>query len=651
LGHAFTYILFSYIKYFWLSRRNWIVLAGFEGVTKRYGEQEVLKGVDWQVHEAEHWALVGPNGCGKTTLLKILAGGIEHDNGTLTRARSLRVATVPQVDLAGLDTSARDYLRSAFSHILEVEDEVAALHHAMSEGDHSPETLARLSDLQDWLHHHGGYTYEVDLERALAGLGFTPQDGDRPCGSFSGGEQMRLKLGRAILDPADLLLLDEPGNHLDDTQRAWLGKFLTECPRAFAVVTHDPEILEGAVDHVAFLIDGKLHTFRGDFAAFEVQFEEMQKSRERAYEQQQAYIQRTQEFIRRYKAGQRSKQARGREKVLARLERVEAPLRLPDGFELRLKFDQVTGEDVLQVRDLRLSLGDREIAAPKLDLQRGWKVALLGANGSGKTTLLRALCGEVPPISGTVRWGTNVRLAHYDQHQRRLPHGETIFRSIADLVPEFTREDVMRHLGAFGFGGTRAEQGVGSLSGGERARLHLLGVLLAKANVLFLDEPTNHLDKEAVEMIRVALARYKGTVILVSHDEEFARSVTTHTWAVAGGAVRFSAGYEPGLAVEVEPVAPKRSAPAQSAPAREKPARPGLSKNERYRIACRMEEAEKAVADLTAERDRIEGIFANPDSVVTHDWRALQDRYEALKVDLARAEQAWLEASSALEQD
>lgn len=627
------------------------MLAGLEGITRRFGEQEVLKGVDWQVHEGEHWALVGPNGCGKSTLLKILGGTLEHDDGTVNRARDLRVATVPQVDLAGVEVSARGYLRGAFSHISEVEAEVDALHHAMAEGDHAPETLARLSDCQDWLHHHGGYTYEVDLERALAGLGFSAEDGDRPCGSFSGGEQMRLKLGRAILDPADLLLLDEPGNHLDDTQRGWLGKFLAECPRAFAVVTHDPEILVGAVDHVAFLMDGKLHTFRGDFAAFETQFAEMQKSRERAYEQQQAYIQRTQEFIRRYKAGQRSKQARGREKVLSRLERVEAPLRIPEGFELRLRFDQPTGEDVLRVRDLKLSLGDRELVAPKLDLQRGWKVALLGANGSGKTTLLRALCGEVMPIAGSVRWGTNVRLAHYDQHQRRLSHGEVIFRAIADLVPEFTREDVMRHLGAFGFGGIRAEQGVGTLSGGERARLHLLAVLLAKANVLFLDEPTNHLDKDAVEMIRAALARFKGTVILVSHDEEFARSVTDHTWALAGGLVRASAGYEPSLAVEPEPVPVRKAGgPAQAAAPREKPTRQGLSKNERYRVACRMEEAERAMVSLNREKSQLEGVFSDPDSVVTHDWRALQERYEKVKKELAKAEEAWLETSAALEE-
>lgn len=440
--------------------------AGLTGVTKRFGEHEVLKGVDWQIHAGEHWALVGPNGSGKTTLLKILAGREEVDSGELRRARSLRVATVPQEDLAGLSLPARSYLLRAFDDILTREGELERLHHKMAEGDSSAATLHAAANLQDWLHHHGGFTYENDVDRCLLGLGFSLEDGSRPCGSFSGGEQMRLKLGRALIDPAGLLLLDEPGNHLDDSQRQWLGEFLRSCPRAFVVVTHNPEVLEGAVDHVACLMDGKVFTFRGDFASFETQLQEMQKSRERAYENQQAFIDRTQDFIRRYKAGQRSKQARGREKVLSRLERVEAPIRMPEGFKLNLTFEEIPGEDVLQVAGLRLAMGSRELQIEKLHLKRGQKVALMGANGSGKTTLLRAITGEIGTLEGDFRWGTNVRLAHYDQHQRKLPFSGSLFSAIGELLKTPHRESIMTYLGAFGFGGSRAEQNVGSLSGG-----------------------------------------------------------------------------------------------------------------------------------------------------------------------------------------
>ncbi len=629
---------------------------GLTGVTKRYGEHEVLKGVDWQIHAGERWALVGPNGSGKTTLLRILAGREECDTGDLRRARGLRVATVPQDDLAGVRTSARDYLLKAFADVLAKETALERLHRMMADGDTSKGTMEAAADIQEWLLHHGGYTYETDLERTLLGLGFTLEDGDRPCTSFSGGEQMRIKLGRALLDPADLLLLDEPGNHLDDTQRAWLGDFLKTSPRAFVVVTHDPEILENAVDHVAYLMDGKAYTFRGDFASFQTQLEEMQKTRERAYEQQQAFIARTEEFIRRYKAGQRTKQARGREKVLARLERVEAPIRAPEGFRLNLAFDEIPGEDVLTAEDLVLSLGDRTLAAPRLAIKRGQRIALLGANGAGKTTLLKALKGDVPLVEGSVRWGTNVRLAHYDQHQRRFPFSGSLFDTVGTLLKTPNREQIMSHLGAFGFGGARAEQNVGSLSGGERARLHLLAVLLAKANVLVLDEPTNHLDSVAVEVLRDALARFKGTLVLVSHDEDFLRSLTNHTWAVAGGKVRSAAGYAPDLLnVPEEPARPSGSGKPRNdgsangaSLAGEKPA---LSKNERFRLERRLEELDASVADLTARKTAMEKKFADPDSVVTEDWHTLTRRFEDLKQKLSTAEEEWLQVMAKLEEN
>ena len=629
--------------------------VGLTGITKRFGEHEVLKGVDWQIHRGERWALVGPNGSGKTTLLKILAGRDECDAGEVRRARGIRVATVSQEDLAGLKTTARDYLMKAFRDVLQKEAELERLHRKMAEGDHSEGTLEAAAEVQEWLHHNGGYTYEADVERTLLGLGFSLEDGGRPCGSFSGGEQMRLKLGRALLDPADLLLLDEPGNHLDDVQRGWLGEFLRGCPRALVVVTHDPEILEQAVDHVAYLADGRVITFRGDFAAFERQLEEMQKTRERAYEQQQAFIERTQEFIRRYKAGQRSKQARGRERVLQRLERVDAPLRAPEGFRLNLTFEEPPGEEVLSMEGLVLSLGgQRKLRVPNLLLERGHRVAFMGPNGSGKTTLLKAVMGDVSPEAGAIKWGTRVRVAHYDQHQRRLPFAGSLFDAVGALLQTPHRESIMTHLGAFGFGGSRAEQSVGSLSGGERARLHLLAVLLAKANVLILDEPTNHLDQQALEILREALARFKGTLILVSHDEPFLRGLTNRTWAVgADGVVRAAAGFAPDLlAGESPPEADVREGRSRPAPPPAPDAaapKPSLSKNEVFRLQRRLEELEETMARLQAAKASMEATFADPESVVKEDWHKLHLRFEAVKRDLASAEEEWLEVTGLLD--
>jgi ATP-binding cassette subfamily F protein 3 len=626
------------------------VKISLQGVTRRYGEREVLQGVDWQIHEGERWALVGPNGSGKTTLLKILAGREEPDGGEVVRARDLRIATVPQDDLAAVSIPAREYLLKAFSHVLERERTLAGLHHRMAEGDTSPETLEAAAHLQEWLLHHGGYTYEADLEKALLGLGFTLEDGERPCRSFSGGEQMRIKLGRALLDPADLLLLDEPGNHLDSRQREWLGQFLRSCPRAFVVVTHDPEILEEAVDHVACLAEGRILTFKGDFASFEVQFDQLQKTRQRAYEQQQAYIERTKEFIRRYKAGQRSKQARGREKVLERLKPVEAPLRAPEGFRLRLLFEETPGEDVLRVEGLRLDVGGRILAVPRLLLERGQKVALVGPNGSGKTTLIRTLVGELPPAGGILRWGTNVRLAHYDQHQQRLSFAGSLYEAVGTLLKTFNRETILTHLGAFGFGGSRAEQSVASLSGGERARLHLLAVLLARANVLFLDEPTNHLDAQSRQILREALQAFRGTLVLVSHEEDFLASIASHTWAVGVREVRAAAGFAPGLAAEAaeEPEEPAGKAAAERKALRKEG---GLSKNERFRLERRLREVEELLSGLQGQKAELERRFSDPDSVVTEDWHALNRRFEKVKAEIAAAEEEWLALQARLEEE
>ncbi len=621
------------------------------GIKKRYGDHEVLKGVDWQIHAGERWGLVGPNGAGKTTLLRILSGKEEPDSGKLNRARGLRIATVPQRDLAGLRMTAGEYILGAFSEIVEQEIRLARLHRRMAAGDASLETLNAAADIQEWLHHHEGYTYETQAKRALSGLGFSESDETRPCESFSGGEQMRLKLARGILDPAGLLLLDEPGNHLDGTQLSWLGEFLKSCRGAMVVVTHDPEILDKAIDHVACLMDGKIFTFKGDYASFERQFDEMQKSRERAYDQQQAFIARTEAFIRRYKAGQRTKQARGREKVLKRLERVAPPpSREKKGFRLNLSFDEIPGEEVLKVEKLVVSIGDRDLNVPSLLLRRGRSVALIGSNGAGKTTLLKTLTGEIRPLSGNIRWGSKTRVSHYDQHQRRFSFTGSLSDTVASLLKTPRKEMVMSYLGAFGFGGVRSGQNVGSLSGGERARLHLMAVLLSHANVLLLDEPTNHLDQRAVDVLTDALFRFKGTLVLVSHDEQFLMGLADSTWAVGGGRLLTSEGYTPGLLNELEPKSPTTGTGNKRIPKKTRK-NDGLSKNERFRLERSLGKTEAAIAEMTVEKESLERRFADPQSVVTEDWNALSCRFETVKEELKRAEEDWLASTARLEKE
>ncbi len=625
------------------------MLIGLQGVTRSFGLHDVLKGVDWQIHEGERWALVGPNGSGKTTLLKILNGKETADEGEVIRHRNVRLATLPQTDLAEGKETALDYLLESYGHVVERERELEGLHRRVAEGEYDPGTMERIAHLQEWLHHNEGYTYEARVNAALQGLGFGRGDGGRPCGSFSGGEQMRLKIGRAVLDPADLILLDEPGNHLDAVQRQWLGKYLQECGRAFIVVTHDPEILEGAVDHIAYLVDGKVYTFRGDFQAFLVQFEEMKKSREKAFAKQQNFISRTEAFVRRYKAGQRSKQARGREKVLQRLERLDAPVGdLKTQYRLSLAFDEMTGEDVLEARGLAMTMGERTLRVPSLHLRRGGKVALMGPNGSGKTTLLKTLAREIPPSAGSVRWGTHVCLAHFDQHQTAIPGTLSLFDAIAARMPGEPRERVMDHLGAFGFGGNRAVQKAGSLSGGEKARLNLLAVLLARANVLFLDEPTNHLDENSLAVLFDALRSFKGTAVLVSHDVSFLEALADQTWIIRGDMVESVPDFSPEWAKFEEKGRGSRKAAEKRS--HEKKSE-GLSKNERFRLERLLEETEGRSAELEVEKGEIEEKFARPDELPAEEWQALNRRYEEVKGEIADLEERWLEISEKLESD
>ncbi|MEJ2368735.1 MAG: ATP-binding cassette domain-containing protein, partial [Acidobacteriota bacterium] len=281
---------------------------GLDSVGKSYGEREVFREVSWQITAGERWALLGPNGAGKTTLLKVLAGEENVDRGKVRRAGDLRISSVKQGDLAAVKKSAWEYLLGAFEEMLQIRRRLEDLHNAAAAGNASEKDMLEMADLQVRLEMEEGYTLESRVEKVLTGLGFGPKQWNMPCFRFSGGEQMRLKLGRVILNPADLLLLDEPGNHLDSRQREFLAQFLVGSRGTMVIVTHDPELLEDAVDRVAYLFDGRLFAFRGNFESFERQFAELRRSRKKTFLEQQALIRSTEAFIRRYKAGQRSKQ-------------------------------------------------------------------------------------------------------------------------------------------------------------------------------------------------------------------------------------------------------------------------------------------------------------------------------------------------------
>jgi ATP-binding cassette subfamily F protein 3 len=386
----------------------------------------------------------------------------------------------------------------------------------------------------------GGYTYELEIKRVLEGLGFAEADFDKPLGILSGGQRTRAQLARLLLNQPDLLLLDEPVNHLDLQATEWLEEYLAAWPGTLLVVAHDRYFLDRVANRVWEMSFGALEIYSGNYSHYAEVREQRQARRRAEYQEQQQIIAETEEFIRRYKAGQRSAQARGRQKRLERLERLDRP-REERTMEFGLKSQARGGNNVLVARGLQVGYGHPLFSGADLLLLRGERVAVLGPNGSGKTTFLRTILGEVPPLSGEVRLGPSIRVAYLVQGHEDLDEDNTILDEILS-VKNLPVEQARGLLGRFLFTGDDVFKRIRHLSGGERGRVALAKITLEGANFLLLDEPTNHLDIASQEMLERVLGEFDGTILFVSHDRYFTDALATQVWAVEDGRVRVYEG-------------------------------------------------------------------------------------------------------------
>jgi len=515
---------------------------------KSYGAERIFEGVGFTINERDRIGLVGPNGAGKTTLLDILAGREQADEGTIALAHDTRIGYLPQIIDFRPQNTLREEMLTVFANVRAWEQELNDLALALADpvvqaGDERHEQLLQhYSDLQARLEHAGGYTYEHRVDQVLDGLGFTRAQQASPVSQLSGGEQTRAALGKLLLQEPDLLLLDEPTNHLDIVSLEWLEAYLAGWKGAMLVVAHDRYFLDKVVTEVIELAFGRVEEYPGNYTRYLALREERMERRMREYEAQQAYIARTEEFIRRYKAGQRSKEARGRQTLLNRMERVERPRDLPEmHFALNSSVD--SGQMVIATRKLVVGFaGNRPrhteprtlMQVADFELLRGDRVGLLGPNGSGKTTLLRTIIGELPPLSGQVVLGHNVRTGYYSQTHEGL----NLERSILDEIRQVSAlsEDSARsYLGRFLFSGDDVFKRIGSLSGGERSRVALAKLTLQGSNLLILDEPTNHLDLPSRQFLEEVLEDFEGTLLFVSHDRYFIDRLAATVWAVEQG--------------------------------------------------------------------------------------------------------------------
>ncbi len=521
-------------------------IVALNGVSRFYGAVEIFSGVSLGIERGDRLALVGANGVGKTTLLRLLAGLDRPDKGTVSFSRGLRIGYLPQEARFRSDRTLREamlgvftVLRQQATRLRELEAQLEAS--GSNPAEWQPEVLAEYTTLMAGFEERGGYTIENRVEQVLSGLGFPREAWDQPAQRLSGGQRTRAQLGRLLLEQPDLLLLDEPTNHLDTATAEWLENFLGSWAGGLLIVSHDRYFLDHTTTRTLELVGGALESYPGRYSRYVELRAQRYTRQDKEHRAQQEEIARTEEFIRRFKAGSRAKQAQSREARLTRLERVHKAPR-PQDLHLRLDMSGDSGEVILNTLRLRVGFpGHQLLHVPNTQVERGARIALVGPNGAGKSTLLRTLVSELRPLAGVYQWGVNVEVGYYAQGHEKLGMDHTVMEELQG-ERSMSEEEARSYLARFLFTGDDVLKRVGDLSGGERSRVALARLTLQRANVLLLDEPTNHLDIMARQALEGVLRAYPGSLIFVSHDRYFIDALATAVWAVEGGIIRMYRG-------------------------------------------------------------------------------------------------------------
>ena len=493
-----------------------------EKIQKIYPTGEVLKDINWEVRNGERIGLVGVNGAGKSTQMKIIMGEVEPTSGQVVRPSSLKIAYLSQEFDIDSDRTVKEELWRVFHEANESQRELSKIHRQLenlSPDDDLDKILKQMDRWQRKFEALNGYELESQIDKILPTLGFAADDGDRSVMEFSGGWQMRMGLGKILLQTPDLLLLDEPTNHLDLETIEWLEGYLKKLSTPMVIISHDREFLDRLCTSIVETERGVSRTYLGNYSSYLLQKEEEKLAQQAAFERQEKYIEKQQAFVERFRASAtRSTQAKSREKQLDKIDRVEMPD--TDVRTLRFRFPPASrsGQITLDIKNLTHAYGDNILfLGAKLEIERGDRIAFLGPNGAGKSTLLKMIIGKEPYNEGEMRLGHNVLIGYFEQNQAEaLDLHKTVFETIHDEFPKLTHEEVRGTLGRFLFSGDTVFKKVQTISGGEKARLALAKMLLQPVNFLILDEPTNHLDIPAKEMLEAALREYEGTVAIVS---------------------------------------------------------------------------------------------------------------------------------------
>ena len=629
-------------------------------LAKYYGAQDVFAGVHFAIARGDKIALVGPNGAGKTTLLRLLLGLEEPSAGRIQRARGLRIGYLPQqAEFPSRQTLYAEML-SVFDELRAQQRALLALAEEMARSPQDAELLERYAAAEQRFDLAGGYAYENRIRRVLSGLGFGPETYDWPIATLSGGQVTRALLAKLLLEEPELLLLDEPTNYLDLQALEWLEAYLQDWPHSLLVISHDRYFLDKVAAKIWELNHGRLETYRGNYSHYVRQRLARQEHQQREYEAQQALIAKTEDFVRRYHAGQRSKEAQGRQTRLERLERLERPP-TERTMSLRLSTDLRSGDNVLLSDGVAIGYAAKPDANPAegmaasaphllfetgaLLLRRGDRIALLGPNGAGKTTFLRTILGELAPLRGALRIGASVRIGYLPQQQDWLAPSKTILEQVLD-VSGWLPEQARTFLGRFLFSGEDVFKQIGTLSGGELARVGLAVLAIRGANFLLLDEPTTHLDIASQEVVQEVLAHFEGSILFVSHDRYLIDALATHVWAIEEGRMQVYEGNYSAYLAERERRAEQEATPAVPQARDDQRRRERQMEREARKHAERLHTLEAEIHCLERELEELEQLITlatrQQDAGRVHQ---LGLQYQKLEDALAERLQEWERAA------
>lgn len=633
-----------------------IVLSGND-ISVSFGGETLFHDVNFRLEENGRAGLVGVNGCGKTTLMHVINGRQEAETGGISKAAGIKLGCMEQYVIRDDNITLYDEVLEIFRPLIDAENELADIAVAIDTGDHSEQTLSRQIQLQERFEREGGLTYKSMTCSALAGLGFSEDDFNKPISVMSGGQKSKAQLAKLLLSGSNILLLDEPTNHLDITACEWLEKFLTEYKGAYIVISHDRYFLDKVTDTTFEMENRTLREYKGNYTRYLELKAEAREAQQRVYDRTVKEINRIEGIVEQQKRwGQEHNfiTAASKQKQADRLkETLEKPEDLPEAIKFTFRAKEGGANDVLIAKDLSKSFdGTAVFTNAELDIKKNTTTFILGENGCGKTTLLKILTGEYQADSGEYKYGNNIQFGYYDQAQTDLDPSKTVIDEVWDRYPGMTQTQVRSALAQFLFKGDDVFKNVGKLSGGEKARVSLLKLMLSKANMLLLDEPTNHLDIHSREALENALASYGGTLLIVSHDRYLINKLADRiVWLGKTGTVNIDGNYDRYIELKEAKAQSEQAVQVKAAEGKKNDYKERKERESTLRkLSGALKRCEQAIDEIGLKTAELAQQMSQPEIATDYEkTSALAQEIEALKEKEEALTAEWMELSEQIE--